>query len=383
MPDEGWGKVVVLDESNILKRVPSQIIMEAYKVGVAREGERAGTFFHVDQSTVYSSVNELFKGKIELMDIKDALQKYEWLSDYVWKAIHESSDGFTRKVAEDFSGGYFLRILPGAEVIFPLQSCLMITQEGMEQRIHNIIIAEENSKAHLITSCLQHSTVRKATHIGVTEIYVKSGAYLNSTMVHQWGEETVVRPRSASIIEEGGTFVSNYICLKPVRDVQMYPVAYCRGKGSKVIFNSILYGHRGSFIDVGSKAVLDGRESRAEMISRAVTREGSKIIVRGFIEGNGQDCRGHLECKGLILDDESFIHSIPELIARSKNVEITHEAAIGRISEKEILYLMTRKLSKEQAVSLIVRGFMDASIMGLPEALTAEISKIIEIATKS
>ncbi|MEM4474565.1 MAG: SufD family Fe-S cluster assembly protein [Candidatus Bathyarchaeia archaeon] len=375
--------MVSLDESKILKRVPRHVLMEAYGVGVAREEERAGTFFHVDQSTLYSSVNELFKGKIELMDIREALQRYEWLSDYMWNAIQESSDVFTKKVAEDLSGGYFLRILPGAEVLFPLQSCLMITQEGMEQRIHNIIIAEENSKAHLITSCLQHSAVGKATHIGVTEVYVKRGAYLNSTMVHQWGDETVVRPRSASIIEEDGTFVSNYICLRPVMDVQMYPVAYCRGKGSKVIFNSILYGHRGSFIDAGSKAVLDGSESRAEMISRAVTREGSKIIVRGSIEGNGRECRGHLECKGLILDDESFIQSIPELIARSKSVEITHEAAIGRISEKEILYLMTRKLSKEQATSLIVRGFMDASIMGLPEALTAEISRIIEIATKS
>lgn len=375
--------MVGLYENGVSKIVPRQILMEAYGVGVTGEKERAGTFFHIDQSTVYSSVNELFRGKIELMDIKDALQKYAWLSDYMWNAIHEDSDNFTKKVAEDFSGGYFLRVLPGAEVTFPLQSCLVITQEGVEQRIHNIIIAEENSKVHLITGCLQHSKEITATHIGVTEIYVKRGAYLNSTMVHQWGKETVVRPRSASIIEENGIFISNYICLKPVRDVQMYPVAYCKGKGSKAIFNSLLYGHKDTFMDIGSKAVLDGVESRAEMISRAVTREGSKIIVRGSIEGNGQDCKGHLECKGLILDDESLIHSIPELIARSKSVEITHEAAVGRISEKEIIYLMTRKLSREQAISLIVRGFMDAGIMGLPEVLTAEISKIIEIATKS
>ncbi|MEM1726137.1 MAG: SufD family Fe-S cluster assembly protein, partial [Candidatus Bathyarchaeia archaeon] len=123
--------MVSLDESKILKRVPRHVLMEAYGVGVAREEERAGTFFHVDQSTLYSSVNELFKGKIELMDIREALQRYEWLSDYMWNAIQKSSDFFTKKVAEDLSGGYFLRILPGAEVLFPLQSCSMITQEGM------------------------------------------------------------------------------------------------------------------------------------------------------------------------------------------------------------------------------------------------------------
>ena len=383
MPSERRGEVVELAGKGDLKSIPHKILEEAYNAGAASKEERAGTFFHIDQSTVYASVNELFKGKIELMDIKEALQKYKWLSSYIWNTIPKEKDEFTRRVAEDFGGGYFLRILPNVEVTFPLQSCIVITQENLEQRLHNIIIAEENSKVHLITSCLQHSTATAAAHIGVTEIYVKRGAYLNSTMVHQWREETLVRPRSAAIIEENGTFVSNYICLRPVRDVQMYPVAYCKGERSKAIFNSILYGHRNTFMDIGSKAILDGRESRAEMISRAVTRKGSKIIVRGSIEGNGQECRGHLECKGLILDDESFIQSIPELTARSKSIEITHEAAVGKISDKEIIYLMTRRLSKEQAVSLIVRGFMDASIMGLPEALTTEISRIIEIVAKT
>ena len=79
------------------------------------------------------------------------------------------------------------------------------------------------------------------------------------------------------------------------------------------------------------------------MVSRAIAREGSKMIVRGMIEGNTPDCKGHLECKGLIMDNESFMQSIPELIATKKGVEITHEAAVGKISEKEITYLMTRQ----------------------------------------
>lgn len=244
MPSERRGEVVELAGKGDLKSIPHKILEEAYNAGAASKEERAGTFFHIDQSTVYASVNELFKGKIELMDIKEALQKYKWLSSYIWNTIPKEKDEFTRRVAEDFGGGYFLRILPNVEVTFPLQSCIVITQENLEQRLHNIIIAEENSKVHLITSCLQHSTATAAAHIGVTEIYVKRGAYLNSTMVHQWREETLVRPRSAAIIEENGTFVSNYICLRPVRDVQMYPVAYCKGERSKAIFNSILYGHR-------------------------------------------------------------------------------------------------------------------------------------------
>ena len=311
------------------------------------------------------------------MDVKAALKKYSWLEDYRWKLVSKDKDEFTKKVAEDYSGGYFMRILPGAEISFPLQSCLMITERNLEQRVHNIIIAEEGSKAHIITSCVQHSSVPKASHLGISEIYVKNNAMLNFTMIHQWSEDTLVRPRSAAQVGDNATFVSNYVCMRPVRDVQMYPVAYCNGEESRVSFNSILYGQKNSLLDIGSKAVLTGKGSKAEMVSRAIARQGSKMIIRGMIEGDNSECKGHLECRGLLMDDESVMQSIPELIAKKKGVEITHEAAVGKISEKEITYLMTRRLSRDQAVSLIIRGFMDVSILGLPEALNAEIKNIV------
>lgn len=370
-------------KTNELTRIPHTILKEASKAGIdTSEDNRSGTLFHVDQSTIYSKVNEFFKGKIELMDTHDALQKYPWIKNYWWKLVDKEKDEFTRKVSKNFSGGYFMRILPNVEVTVPLQSCLMITERDLEQRVHNIIIAEEGSKAHIITSCVQHPVADQASHLGVSEIYVKKGAMLNFTMIHNWGEKTLVRPRSAALIEDQGTFVSNYICLKPVRDVQMYPVANCNGRDSKVSFNSILYGHKDSVLDIGSKAVLNGADSKAEMITRAIAREGATMIVKGMIDGNNSNCKGHLECRGLILDDESFIHSVPELIARKKGTEITHEAAVGKISEKEIIYLMTRNLSRDQAVSMIVRGFMDVGIMGLPKALKEEVNHIVNLAAE-
>ena len=212
----------------------------------------------------------------------------------------------------------------------------MITQKNLEQKVHNIILAEESSNAHIITSCLQHSTVEKASHLGISEIYVKKGAMLNFTMIHQWSEQTLVRPRSAAEIADNATFVSNYVCMRPVRDIQMYPVAYCNGQNSRVSFNSILYGHKNSQLDIGSKAVLTGEGSKAEMISRAISREGSKMIIRGLIEGNSSDCKGHyIECRGLLMDDASFMESIPELNWLKKKGVITHEAAVGKIWRKK------------------------------------------------
>jgi Fe-S cluster assembly scaffold protein SufB len=368
-----------MNKESDLTKIPHQILQEAQKAGIESDGKnRSGTFFHLNQETVAAKVNEFYEGKIELMDIKAALKKYPWLEDYRWKLISKDTDEYTQKVAEDYSGGYFMRILKGAEIDFPLQSCLMITQRNLEQKVHNIIIAEEDSKAHVITSCLQYSSVPNAVHIGVSEAYVKKGARLNFTMIHQWNEQTLVRPRSAAQVEDNAAFISNYVCMRPVRDVQMYPVAYCTGNGSKVSFNSILYGHRNSLLDIGSKAVLSGKDSTAEMDGRAIARKGSKMTVRGLIEGDNPDCKGHMDCRGLLMDNKSLIQSIPELIAKKKGAEITHEAAVGKISEKEITYLMTRKLSRDQAVSLIIRGFMDVSILGLPETLNKEIKKIID-----
>ena len=371
-----------MSKESDLTKVPHKILEEAEKAGLeSNEQNRAGTFFHLNQETVASKVNEAYEGQLELLDIKEALKKYSWLEDYMWKTVSKDKDEFTKKVAEDYSGGYFMHILPNAELTFPLQSCLMITQKNLEQRVHNIIIAEEGSKSHIITSCVQHSTVPRASHLGISEIYVKKDAMLNFTMIHQWSENTLVRPRSAAQIGDRATFVSNYVCMRPVRDIQMYPVGYCTGEDSRVSFNSILYGHANSQLDIGSKAILSGRGSKAEMISRAIAREGSKMIIRGMIEGDSSDCKGHLECRGLLMDDKSFMQSIPELIARKKGVEITHEAAVGKISEKEITYLMTRRLSRDQAVSLIIRGFMDVGILGLPEALNAEIKHIVDTST--
>ncbi|MCW4047548.1 MAG: SufD family Fe-S cluster assembly protein [Candidatus Bathyarchaeota archaeon] len=374
-----------MSKENDLMKVPHKILEETYKAGMeAEEKNRSGTFYHVNQSTIYSKVNELFEGKIKLMDTKAALQKYTWLGDYMWKLVDKDKDEFTRKVAEDWSGGYFMRIMPGVEITFPLQSCLLITQNNLEQRVHNIIIAEEGSKAHIITSCVQHSSVPKASHLGVSEIYVRKGASLNFTMIHQWSENTLVRPRSAAEVDDKAAFVSNYVCMRPVKDVQMYPVAFCKGVNSTASFNSILYGNKKSSMDIGSKAVLTGKGSRAEMVSRAIAREGSKMIIRGLIEGSSPDCKGHLECRGLLVDEgDAILQSIPELIARRKGVEITHEAAVGKISEKEIAYLMTRKLSRDEAVSLIIRGFMDVSILGLPDSLNAEIKRVVEASTEA
>ncbi|MFP4256342.1 MAG: SufB/SufD family protein [Desulfobacterales bacterium] len=342
-------------------------------VGVDITGHnRSGTYIQKDCSVVHSGCTS---SGVEVMGISQGLETYEWLSDYVWRLVSPDKDEFTKRAHEKPHEGYFIRSFPGAVVKEPVQSCLYISEEGLSQNVHNIVIAEENSEIHIITGCATAPNLRAGMHVGISEFYVKKNATLHFTMIHRWGEQIEVRPRSFVHVEEGGTIVSNYISLSPVGSLQTYPVAHLDGKDSVARFNSILVAPPGCSLDVGSKVVLSHPGARAEIISRAITTGGT-IIARGEMDAQSEGVKGHLECKGLILKD-GIMHAIPELIGRVPGVDMSHEAAVGKIDQREIEYLMARGLDEESAVSTIVRGFLNVDIEGLPSGLAEEIDRVV------
>ncbi len=224
--------------------------------------------------------------------------------------------------------------------------------------------------------------MKSGLHVGISEFYVKKGAKLTFTMIHNWAENMAIRPRSATIVEEGGLFLSNYVCMQPVGTLQMYPVTYLVGEGATARYNSILIATPGSEMDIGARVFLKAKGARSEIISRAITT-GGKIIARGHIIGEVPGIKAHLECNGLILSDEGIIHAVPELEGYRQEVDLSHEAAVGKIAQEEVEYLMARGLSQEEATATIVRGFLNVEIEGLPAELKKEMDKAVEISEKS
>jgi len=341
-------------------------------------GQRAGTFIQMDNAPVHSSVRQ--EG-VEVMAVSQALEKYDWLSDYWWQAVAVDTDKYTANIELNQHNGYFIRALPGYKTIYPVQTCLYLAKARLAQNVHNIIIAEENSEMHIITGCTTASNEEAGLHLGVSEFYIKKGAKVTFTMIHSWNPEVAVRPRTGVMIEENGLFLSNYVLTKPVRSLQMYPTARCVGENAVVRFNSILVAAPGSSLDVGSRAILDAKGAKTEIISRAITTGGS-IVARGYIEGNALDVKGHLECRGLILMGEGTIHAIPELKGTLAGIDLSHEAAVGKIAEEEVEYLMARGLTRSEATATIVRGFLKVDIEGLPPLLSAELQRAIEASEK-
>jgi len=358
---------------------PAQLSMEQQTqlagIGMEIAGEeRSGTYMQIDHSVVHCNVAS---DGVELLSTDEALKKYDWLSDYWWQAVEPDTDKYTARAALHQEHGYFIRALAGAKIDHPVQACLYIGQEDIIQDVHNIIIVEEGAELHVITGCATDPHVKKGMHVGISEFYVKKGGKLTFTMIHRWGEEIAVRPRTSVIVEENGLYLSNYICMQPVRDLQMYPTTKLVGRGAVSRINSILVAPPGSHMDVGGRAILAAPGAKAEIIARTLST-GGVVINRGHLLGQSPETKAHLECHGLLLSEQGVIHAVPELEARTGNAELSHEAAVGKIAPEEIEYLMARGQNEEEAVATIVRGFLNVNIEGLPEALKREIDTVIQ-----
>ncbi len=356
-------------------QLPARVKEQMLGAGVILDdvSQRSGTYIQMDNAPVHTSVRQ--EG-VEVMAVSQALEKYDWMADYWWQAVAVDTDKYTANVELSQNDGYFIRALPGYKTIFPVQACLYLSKVRLAQKVHNIIIAEEDSELHIITGCTTAFREDPGLHMGVSEFYIKRGAKVTFTMIHSWNPKVAVRPRTAAIVEENGLFLSNYVLMKPVHSLQMYPAAKCVGENATVRYNSILVAATGSSLDVGSRVLLNARGAKTEIIARAITT-GGNINARGYIEGNAPEVKGHLECRGLILLGGGTIYAIPELKGTLAGIDLSHEAAIGKIAEEEVEYLMARGLTRTEATATIVRGFIRVDIEGLPPLLSAELERAI------
>lgn len=334
----------------------------------AAENTRSASFLQKDSEVLFSRSHS---GHVEIADIRWALREIPAAKQYYGAAFA----ALGRDCPADTEGGFFLRVRKGSKVELPVQACLFLRSRGFSQKVHNVIVVEEGAEAHMITGCSASSAAAEGFHLGISEFFLQKGARLNSTMVHSWNEGISVRPLSVSLLDEGAAFVSNYLCLRPVKDVVMYPASVLSGEGARAVYNSLILSHPGCLHDVGARAILRARGTRAEMTARAVSLGGS-VISRGHIKAESPGTAGHIECRGLVLSEKGRIHAIPEMETDFRDVDLSHEAAIGKIKKDEIEYLCSRGFSAGQAQSLIVRGFMDVNILGLPGALKKEIENL-------
>ncbi len=338
----------------------------------------SGTFMQFDNESVLADVL-LGQEGLEVLSMRQALQKYDWLKDYLWKAVPVDSDKYTARSELETYNGYFIRAEAGAKIGMPVQSCLIMKKNQIVQNVHNVIIAEEGSELHIITGCATPSSVEQSLHLGVSEFYVKKNARLSFTMVHRWSESTDVRPRSAAILEDNASYISSYALLSPLKSIQTFPKVRLIGSGAKSDLYSIVYGSKNSKYDIGGSLSLEAPRTSGKVISRTIATDQSEIIARGDLIGLSKETRARLECDGLLISDNATIRAIPMLSAQAEGSELSHEATVGKVGAEQLSYLMSRGLNEEEATSLIIRGFVKLKVPDLPVALQKSIDDAVKM----
>ena len=347
----------------------------------ADESERAASYFQMDRTPIYERVMDAFGGAVEIMGTEDALRRYpdEMAEKFWWRAVAPDKDKYTALVALHQTEGYFIRVKAGRNVEKPIQACLFISESNVSQNVHNVIILEDGAEASVITGCNISTGVTEGLHAGISEFYVGKGAKLTFTMVHNWDKDFTVRPRTGVVVDDDGTYVNNYVLLKPVRSIQSFPVAKLVGERSRAVFNTIVVGLEDSIIDLGTETQLIGAGSRSEAVARTISRDHSAVYSRGRLIARTNECKAHLDCRGIVQSADSVQWAVPDLASEgAPGAELSHEAAISPIAAEEVYYLMSRGVPKDEAVSMITRGFLDLEIPGLPPALKRAIDAAIE-----
>ena len=343
---------------------------------VADEMARSGTLTFIDNGMSHRS-HHVQEG-LELMSTSEAMKLHDGLKDYFWTIMDPTKDKYTAKSYLENSDGYFIRVKSGYHIKYPVQTCMMRESNKSIQNLHNIVIVEDNASLELITGCTTVHKANDALHVGVSEMFVGDNANLTFSMIHNWSDATAVRPRTNCVIGKNSNYTNNYVMMNPVGTLQSYPVAHV-GENSSATYNTMCVATKGSSIDTGGMSILEGKNARSEIMSRSISN-GGRMVARGKLVGKAPGAKGHLECRSIILDDEGSATAIPELDAQLADVEMTHEAAVGKIARDQIEYIMSRGLTEDQAVSMIVRGFLSGNITGLPKELQDELEKAVNTA---
>lgn len=313
----------------------------------------AGNFEQFDQKPGIAVANE---AGVEVLPLSIAQRMGLPLMKRLGSLL-DAGDEIARQVCSRPSDGYLIHVQAHKLVQRPIQTCLYATENQVEQIIQNLIVVEAGAQAQILAGCLAADCADGNKHLSVTEIFVDDDAELNLTMVHDWRPTSQVFPRTFIRLGQRAKLTYNYVCLQAPAILESDPIITLDGDKSRLRSESILLASSITDAKLGSRVLLNGQETQADLRTQVVA-SGGRVVSSGRLEANSSSARGHLACDGLLLTDASQITAVPELQVNQAGAELSHEASIGQIAKNQIEYLQARGFSVDQATGLIVSGLV-------------------------
>lgn len=348
----------------------------------AEKKSLAGVGAQYDSEVVYHSIkDDLVKQGVIYTDMETALRDHEDIvKEYFMKCVTPHDHKFVALHGAVWSGGSFVYVPKGVNVDIPLQSYFRLNSPGAGQFEHTLIIVDEGAKLHFIEGCSAPKYSVTNLHAGCVELYVKEGASLRYSTIENWSKNMLNLNTKRALVEKNGTI--EWISGSFGSQISMlYPMSVLRGEGARAEFTGVSFAGKGQNLDTGAKVIHAAPNTSSTINSKSISRNGGKATYRGVLKvnSNAYNSKSVVSCESLMLDNKSKSDTIPVIDLLNDDVEIGHEAKIGRISDKSIFYLMSRGISEDEAKSMIVRGFVEPISKELPLEYAVEMNNLINI----
>lgn len=364
--------------------VPKEIKNTFERLGIpkAERESLAGVGAQYDSEVVYHSVREdLIKKGVIYTDMESAVKEYEELvKPYFMKCVPPNDHKFVALHGAVWSGGSFVYVPPGVEVEIPLQSYFRLNSPGAGQFEHTLIIVDKGAKLHFIEGCSAPKYNVTNLHAGCVELYVKENAFLRYSTIENWSRNMLNLNTKRAIVDKNGTieWVSGSFGSKIS---MLYPMSILKGEGARADFTGITFAGKGQILDTGAKVIHAAPYTSSNINSKSISKSGGVAVYRGAIKvaPNAHHSKSTVSCESLMLDNISRSDTLPVIDLLNDEVDIGHEAKIGRISDDAIFYLMSRGISEEEAKAMIVRGFAEPIAKELPLEYAVEMNNLIKL----
>jgi Fe-S cluster assembly protein SufB len=262
----------------------------------------------------------------------------------------------------------------------PLQAYFRMNTEGMGQFEHTLIIIDEGAECHYIEGCSAPIYQKSSLHAGCVEIFVKKGARMRYSSVENWSKNTYNLNTKRAVVEQDAVmeWVSGNLGSQAT---MLYPASVLIGRNARASHLSIAYAGRGQNQDTGAKVYHFAPNTSSTIRAKSLSKDGGVVSYRGLVvvKKGALETKSAVSCDALMFDDKSQSNTYPVIISEEKESDLVHEATVGRISEEQVFYLQTRGFGREQAVQLIVSGFIEPILKELPLEYAVEMNKLIEL----
>jgi Fe-S cluster assembly protein SufB len=366
------------DWNNVLKPV----VDELDSLGVLEsEKHLGGMGVQYESEVIYHSMlKELEKKKVIFTSIEMAMKKYpELVKKYFGKIVNAGENKFAALNGAVFSGGSFIYVPKNTKLDRPLQSYFRINSKNMGQFERTLIIVDDNSDLHYIEGCTAPTYSESSLHAAVVEIYVGKNSKCRYSTIQNWAPNVYNLVTKRALVDENGTMewidgnIGSKVTMK-------YPCCVLKGDNSNGTCITISVASKGQEQDSGARMIHLGKNTKSNIISKSIARNGGNATYRGkvLINFSASNSIGNVKCDTLILDDISKSDTIPVNSCFNLSSSIEHEATVSKISDDNLFYMMSKGISEERAMELIVLGFLEKFREELPMEYAVELNQLIK-----